>query len=69
MIKIAEKVNFIKINKPARFGAGEYMTISIINQKDIFGDGVIDMEAIIKKLKICEEILDKCCASLNTHDK
>ena len=69
LIKIAEKVNFIKINKPARFGAGEYMTISIINQKDIFGDGVIDMEAIIKKLKICEEILDKCCASLNTHDK
>jgi hypothetical protein len=40
-----------EIEKPSRFGAGTYY---------IFGQGLIDIKTIIKKLKSYEKIIDHC---------
>lgn len=49
-----------KVTKPERFGHGTYMTIGVVNEKNIFGDGIIDMSKIVMILKELEGIIDKC---------
>jgi hypothetical protein len=49
-----------EIEKPSRFGAGTCMTIGIVNPDYIFGQGLIDIKTIIKKLKSYEKIIDHC---------
>ena len=53
--------SFPEIHKPSRFGAGEYMTIAIVNQDDLFGNTNIDIEKIVPQLNRYEKLVDKCC--------
>lgn len=48
------------IEKPARFRPGTYMTIGVLPVEYIFGDGIIDMPGIIKKLNLLETLIDNC---------
>jgi hypothetical protein len=49
-----------EIEKPSRFGAGTYMTIGVVSPDNIFGQGLIDIKTIIRKLKCYEKIIDNC---------
>jgi len=55
---------FPEIHKPARFGAGVYMTIAVVDPEQVFGKESIDMETLIAKLRQYESLVDECCASL-----
>ncbi len=55
------KDRFPEIRKPKRFGSGEYMTIAKIEPKALFGDGIIDMDSLISRLKQYEKLVDECC--------
>lgn len=50
----------VSIKKPERFGAGMYMTIGIIEENIIFGNELINIENIIKKLRMYEQVLNNC---------
>lgn len=49
-----------KVTKPERFGHGTYMTIGVVNEKDVFGDDIIDISNIVSILKELENLIDKC---------
>lgn len=49
-----------ELTKPDRFGHGTYMTIGVVREKDVFGDGIIDVPKIVLMLKELEKIVDKC---------
>ena len=53
-----------EIHKPSRFGAGQYMTIAKVSQDDLFGDGVVDLNAVINRIKNYESLIDECCKTL-----
>ena len=57
------KDRFPEIHKPDRFGSGEYMTIAVVDPEHVFGNGIIDIDAVIAKLKQYEQLVDECCAS------
>ena len=63
LLKIAKDYH-LQIYKPVRFGAGEYMTIAVVEPENIFGNDIIDIKSVIEKLKICEALVDKCCETL-----
>lgn len=63
LLKIA-KDRFPEIHKPARLGAGEYMTIAVIDPEHVFGEDIICIDTIIAKLRKYEDLIDECCASL-----
>lgn len=50
----------VSIKRPRRFGAGVYMTVGIIAENIIFGNGLINIENIIKKLRVYEQVLNNC---------
>ena len=50
----------LAIEKPARFGAGTYMTIGVVPAEFIFGQGIIDMNALVSKLRQLESLVKKC---------
>ena len=52
---------FPEMHKPARFSVGDYMTIAVVDPEQIFGRGVLDIEAIVAKLKRYEALIDECC--------
>lgn len=52
------KDNFPEIHRPTRFGAGTYMTIAVVDEEDIFGEGVLNLEDVVNKLKRYEGLLD-----------
>ena len=58
------KDRFPEIHKPARFGAGEYMTIAVVDSEHVFGEDLICIDTVIAKLRKYEGLIDKCCASL-----
>ena len=50
----------LAVNRPGRFGNGNYMTIGVVDSSCIFGDGVIDMSQVVNKLKDFEHLVDEC---------
>lgn len=52
---------FPELHKPARFGTGTYMTIMVVDPEHILGGGVIDIDAVISKLRRYESLIDECC--------
>ncbi len=50
----------VSIKRPKRFGAGVYMTVGIIAENIIFGNVLINIENIIKKLRVYEQVLNNC---------
>ena len=61
LMKLAMDKGFLEIVKPDRFGAGTWMTIAVVKPEFIFGDGVINMNAIIQKLKKYQDLIVECC--------
>lgn len=57
MMTSAKKLG-VTIERPARFGAGTYMTIGIVPGRDIFGDGIIDFKTLVPKLKGLEAVVE-----------
>lgn len=57
------KDRFPEIHKPDRFWSGEYMTIAVVDPENVFGNGIIDIDAVIARLKLYEQLVDECCAS------
>lgn len=60
LLKLASK-DFSEIRRPNRFGAGEYMTIAVVEPEALFGEGQVDVRAVINKLKQYENLVDTCC--------
>ncbi len=54
-----------EITKPDRFGAGTYMTIASVSKEDLFGEGIVDIDAVVDKLKEYQELIDKCCLKID----
>ena len=54
-------VKFPEIRRPDRFGTGTYMTIAVVDEKTIFGDGLVDFMLLYSKLKQYEVLIDECC--------
>lgn len=52
---------FPEIKRPARFGAGQYMTIAKISSAGLFGHAEVDFDGVYKKLKMYELLIDECC--------
>ena len=61
LISTAEKMGHPEIVRPARFGAGYYMTIAVVEPNHLFGDGKVDMEILIERLKEYQKVVDVCC--------
>lgn len=49
----------IKIERPARFGSGIYMTIGVVPKQEIFNDTPLDFELLIRKLVSLEHLVDE----------
>jgi hypothetical protein len=62
LMKLARE-RFPEIHRPDRFGAGLYMTIAVVDEKDIFGEGPVDFDALTVKLKTYQSLIDECCGS------
>lgn len=61
LVSIAEKLGHQEIVKPMRFGAGYYMTIAVVEAENLFGNGVVNMEELIKRLIEYQRLVDLCC--------
>jgi len=61
-IKLLEKAKerYPEIHRPERFGSGTYMTIAVIDEETIFGDGIVDFISLTSKLKQYEALIDEC---------
>ncbi len=49
-----------EIRRPDRFGAGTYMTIAIVDEENIFGKGLVDLNGLTAQLKSYEALVDEC---------
>lgn len=49
----------LPVNRPARFGAGTYMTIGVVDEDFIFGKKPLDIPKIVKRLKEIEKLIDR----------
>lgn len=47
-----------EIRRPDRFGNGTYMTIAVVDEENVFGEGPVDFNALAGKLKQYEGLLD-----------
>ena len=54
----------VKIERPQRFGFGTYMTIGVAPVEDVFCSKLINMEKLIEKLKIYEQIVNHCMSNI-----
>lgn len=61
LMRTAKEENHPEIRRPNRFGSGQYMTIAYISREDVFGNGPVDIDAVVDKLKEYEELIDICC--------
>ena len=50
----------ISIHDPARFGNGTYMTIGVVDLKDIVGNGLINIDETISRLHMYEDLVTGC---------
>lgn len=53
------KTRYPEIQKPDRFGNGANMTIGYVNQDNLFGTGVVDVDAVVSKLHQYEKLVDE----------
>ena len=60
-MNLAKQQERNEIQKPARFGAGQYMTIAVVDPDYLFGKDRISMEVLIEKLKEYQALIDLCC--------
>ena len=65
LISTAESMGYPEIVKPARFGAGCYMTIAIVKPEHLFGSSIVNIDSLIDKLKEYQKVIDVCCESKN----
>ena len=63
LIALAQQQGMDEIQRPARFGAGTWMTIAVVDPDYIFGKGKINMNDIVCKLKKYQSLIDLCCKS------
>lgn len=49
-----------RIDRPLRFGSGTFMTIGVAPVEEVFGSEQLNLEKLIKKLKIYEQIVNQC---------
>ena len=61
LMSLARQQNRTEIQKPARFGAGHYMTIAIVDPDYLFGNEKVNMEDLVSKLKSYQSLIDICC--------
>ena len=61
LLSIAKEKKYLEIVKPARFGAGLYMTIAIVNPEYLFGNALVNINDLIDKLKVYQRLIDECC--------
>lgn len=60
LMALAQKQERFEIQKTARFGAGLYMTIAVVDPVYLFGQGRINMEDLVNKLKCYQSLIDLC---------
>ena len=58
--------DYPEIKRPDRFGSGIYMTIANVNINELFVDGFLDMERIVKRLHEYEQLVSKCAEIVNS---
>ena len=61
LMSIARDRNHSEISKPARFGAGLYMTIAVVDSHYLFGDSMVDIDELVRKLLVYQDLVDICC--------
>lgn len=49
-----------EIHRPDRFGNGTYMTIAVVDEGSLFGEGLVDLDALASKLREYETLIDEC---------
>lgn len=54
---------FPEIHRPNRFGRGYYMTIAVVDEIDVFGEGTVNFEALTTRLKTYQSLIDECCVN------
>lgn len=52
------KPQYPEIQKPDRFGNGANMTIGVVDSAALFGNGVVDLDAVVSKLHQYEKLVD-----------
>ena len=55
------KDRYPEIHRPDRFGIGTYMTIAVVDEESIFGEGVVDFDKMTQLLSEYESVIDECC--------
>ena len=63
LFKTAKEMH-LSIHDPARFGNGNYMTIGVVDLKDVLKDNCFDKEFTISKLKEYEQLVSACRAKM-----
>ena len=61
LLEIANANNHNEITKPARFGAGRYMTIAVVDPDYLFGKETVNLEELVAKLRNYQALIDQCC--------
>lgn len=56
---------FPEIRRPDRFGTGTYMTIAVVDEKIVFGEGLLNMDVLVSRLMQYETLIDECCEILS----
>ena len=62
LMKLAQ-CRFPEIRRPDRFGTGTYMTIAVVDEESLFGNGPVNFDKLTTKLKEYETLVDNCCTS------
>lgn len=62
LMKLAQG-RFLEIRRPDRFGTGTYMTIAVVDEESLFGNGPVNFDKLTTKLKEYETLVDNCCTS------
>ena len=55
------KLRYPEIRRPDRFGTGTYMTIAVVDEKNLYGEGPVDFDSLTLKLKEYESLIDNIC--------
>lgn len=61
LLKVAKLTNHSEISKPKRFGAGQYMTIAVVDPDYLFGKKEVDIDKVVEKLKEYQKLIEECC--------
>lgn len=62
LMKLAQG-RFPEIRRPDRFGTGTYMTIAVVDEESLFGNGPVNFDKLTTKLKEYETLVDNCSTS------